>query len=109
MITRCAATPAATPAARTPTAAPNRPARRLTRARPSVSLFMFVHPTYPEASEPSHDLIVDGADGLCPVVGGRFAVVSRAEQHRHVARGDRVVTTVDHDLVHADPSGDRSA
>ena len=62
---------------RSAAAGPSDAARdRLTRGR-SV-----VHPRHPDAAEPGHDLVVDGADRLGPVVGGRLAVGAAAEQRR---------------------------
>src|SRR5579859_140463 len=98
---RSAATPTATPVAATPIMAPMRPAPRAIRRSATG-----VHPRHPYRAHPGHDLVVDGADRVGPVVGGRLAALARAEEDRDVTGGHRVVAAVDHDLVHAHPTGD---
>src|SRR5215204_1689528 len=86
---RSAATPTATPVAATPTTAPMRPApRAIRRGRPgSVT---GVAPWDPHGTHARHYLVVDGSDRVSPVVGGRLAAVTRAEQYRDVTGGHRV-------------------
>src|SRR5882672_814776 len=107
-MSRSTATPAATPAAATPTTAPSNPAWRATR-RPrgtgDVSSLTVVLPGHPGPPDPGHDLVVDRADRGGPVVGGRLAMVTRTEQDRLVAGPDRIVPAVQHDLIHAHPAG----
>src|SRR2546430_932899 len=102
---RSAATPTATPVAATPITAPTRPAPRAMR-RGRLGSLTGVHPGDADGTHPGDDFVVDGADRLGPVVGGRFATLARAEEHRDVTGGHRVVAAVQHDLVHADPTGD---
>src|SRR2546430_12646677 len=99
---RSAVTPIATPVAATPTTAPTRPARRRNRPRSTT----VVLPGDAHRTHPRDDLVVDGADRVGPVVGGRLATVAGSEKDSHVTRGNRVVTAVEHDLVHAHPARD---
>src|ERR1051326_5060582 len=52
------------------------------------------------------DLVVDRAHRVGPVIGGRLAAVTGAEQGRDVPGADVVVAAVQHDLIHAHPAGD---
>src|SRR4029450_12208079 len=58
------------------------------------------------AAETGHNLVVDGAGGAGPVVGGRVARVARPEQDHLVAFGDCGVAHIHDELVHADAAGD---
>ena len=60
-------------------------------------------------ADPRHDLVVDRADRIGPVLRARFAAASRPEQHGLVALGDRQVADVHDELVHAHPAADREA
>src|SRR6185369_13176474 len=61
------------------------------------------------AAHPGDDLVVDGAAGARPVVGGRLARRTGAEQHHVVAGRGVVVAEVDDELVHADAPTDGPA
>ena len=69
---RSTANAVASPAAATPTTAPTMP-DLLARdgPRPAHCSLPVVHPRHPAAAEPGDDLVVDRADRLGPVVGGR--------------------------------------
>src|SRR5208282_1960419 len=55
------------------------------------------------------DLVGDGAERLAPLLCGGLAFVPWAEQHHLIARCGRLVTEVDHELIHADRTRDRPA
>src|SRR4051794_9754041 len=132
-VMRSTATPAAAPAARTPTAAPSSPAFRparphrppplpatATAAAPAASASaptaeaassatagpVHVHPRHARAHA-GDDLVRDRARGPRPVLGGGLAAVAGAEEHGLVARGGAVAAEVHHELVHGHPAGHR--
>src|SRR5687767_609288 len=106
-IRRSTATPAATPAAATPTTAPINPARlRLLATGAVEGGSANVRPRHPPAAHAGHYLVGDRVDRSRPVLGGRLAPVARAEQHDLVAVAHLGVTDVDHELVHAHPPRD---
>ncbi len=55
----------------------------------------------------THDLIGDGADQACPIIGRHLLVALSADQHHLVTHADGVVTHVYDDLVHGDGAGQR--
>src|ERR1700756_3197669 len=57
--------------------------------------------------DPGHDLIGNRAERLAPLLGGRFPVIPRSEEHDLVPLRRWLITEVDDQLVHADCARDR--
>src|SRR6185437_1468475 len=91
------------------TVARDRPSERICAAVATVSeTLLMVRPLHAGA-DAGDDLIGNGAEGLAPLLGGRFPVASWSEEHDLVPLRYWLVAEVDNQLVHANRARDRPA
>src|SRR5215207_7001839 len=104
---RSTATPAAMPAAATPTTVPISPARlrRAGGVLVTCSPGSDIRSRDTCAAKAGDYLVVDGAAGAGPVVGGGLAPLAGAKEDHLVTLAHLRVADVDHELVHAHPTG----